>query len=159
MKHILSRKYLTSILCAALITLTGFSGCHFIESFSEEERDDTTLSVDKVELTLKSGAMDTISLSVSQNQSGAGIRWEYDDKLIKCVTDNYGAVITGLSAGQTQLKAIYGGNGATATCLITVTGDTYVPNRPTFLFFLSLHSHKTKPSRMCSKNACQIFSL
>ena len=127
MKHILSRKYLTSILCAAIVTLTGFSGCHFVESFSEEERDDTTLSVDKGELTLKSGAMDTISLSVSQNQSGAGIRWEYDDKLIKCVTDNYGAVITGLSAGQTQLKAVYGGNGATATCLITVTGDTYVP--------------------------------
>ncbi len=109
------------ILCSALIS------CHFFESFDEEPSDDTTLSFDKDNLSMLTGSMDTLSLTVSGNQSGAGLTWTYDEKVVRAVTDNYGVVLTGLSAGQTEIRATYNNNGAYASCLVTVSGDSYKP--------------------------------
>lgn len=104
-----------------------FIGCHFFESFDEPVVDNTTLSFDKSNMDLKIGSVETLSLVASDNQNTGSIRWEYDSELVKAVTDNYGAVITGLSSGTTTVKAIYS-NGAVATCLVKISNERYTPS-------------------------------
>lgn len=111
-----------------LFTIFVFSSCNFWESFSEEPSDDTTLSFGKTNLEMKTGSIEMLSLSVSDNQNGASITWEYDKNILKAVTDNYGAVLTAIGAGQTQIKAIYNGNGSYASCMVTVSGELYKPH-------------------------------
>ncbi len=104
---------------------TIFFSCHFVESLSDDSSpDNTTLTFDKDNISIKTGGMDTITLTVSENQNSAEIVWEYDQNIIKAVCDNYGAVITGLTAGSTTIKAVYP-NGSTASCLVSVSGEVY----------------------------------
>ena len=123
------KKYGFVLILSLLLSLpfSVFTSCHFFESFDETEEDNTTLTFDKDNLNLLTGSMDTLKLSVSDNQNGAGISWTYDSNIIKAVTDNYGVVLTGLSAGQTEIRATYNNNGSYASCLVTVSGESYRP--------------------------------
>ena len=126
MKNVRYSRFL--VIVFSLVMALSFASCHFFQSFDDTvTEDNTSLSFDKDSLSMKTGAMESIVLSVSENQSSASIKWEYDDKIIRAVTDNFGAVITGLTSGQTSLKAVYA-NGSTATCLITVSGEKYTPS-------------------------------
>lgn len=114
------KKIVNSLLLMALVIL---SGCHFVESFTEEAEKNITLDFDKRKTSLSMGAMDVVNLKASASQNSAKIQWLYDENIIMAKTDNYSAVITGLSSGTTTLTAICGSN--SASCVVTVTDTTY----------------------------------
>lgn len=103
-----------------------FTSCDFWNSFNEIPMDTTSLSFDKDNISMKIGDVETLTLTMSQFQNIAIVVWEYDNNYIKAVTDNYGAVITAVAPGQTTIKALYA-NGASASCLITVSEEHYKP--------------------------------
>ena len=114
--------FIFTVLMTTFVLL--FSGCHFITSFIGGTDDDNIeLSFDKTKSSVSIGAMEVINLTASKNQNKADIEWIYDDSVIFAKTDNYSAVITGLTSGSTTLTALCGSN--SASCLITVTEDSY----------------------------------
>ena len=115
------KKYFSLVLAALILF---FSGCHFIASFSEsDDDDDISLSFDKSKTSVSIGGMEVINLTASQKQNKASIQWLYDESVIFAKTDNYSAVITGLTSGTTTLTAVCGSN--SASCVVSVSQDSY----------------------------------
>lgn len=106
--------------------LLSFSSCNFWNSFNEIPIDTTQLVFDKDNISMKIGDVETLTLTMSQFQNIAIVVWEFDNNYIKAVTDNYGAVITAVAPGQSTIKALYE-NGASASCLITISEEHYKP--------------------------------
>lgn len=100
-----------------------FSSCEFINSFTEKNEEIIELSFDKRKMSLAIGEMNVLNLTASKNQNGADIKWIYDETKISAVTDNYGAVITGLMPGNADITAVCGSN--SVSCVITVSEETY----------------------------------
>ena len=119
--------------------------CSFFTSFTEEPSVNINLSFDKTKTSVSLGSMDIINLKTSNNQNNLDIRWIYDDSIIMAKTDNYGAVITGLKPGTTQIKAVYGSN--SATCLVTVSNDTYAVNITNPYIYASTDIVDVKPNQ------------
>ena len=100
-----------------------FSSCEFINSFTEKNEEIIELSFDKRKMSLAIGEMNVLNLTASKNQNGADIKWIYDETKISAVTDNYGAVITGLMPGNADITAVCGSN--SVSCVVTVSEETY----------------------------------
>jgi len=110
-----------------LISLISF-GCNFFTDVNEIVTEDydskiTAVTFDKTSLSMKVDESDYIKLTLTpaDNQGKCNISWEYDKEYISVQQDNFGAVISGLKAGNTYIKAKC--NGIVATCLITLEED------------------------------------
>ena len=106
-----------------------FVSCNFFNSFSEEEQEIqiTSLTLAKSNLSVSVGEMSYIAVSVkpTENQKDVVLTWTYDKNIISIEASSWGATITGLKEGQTNLKCSY--NGYEASSVITVKGfaETY----------------------------------
>jgi len=119
-------RFVKNVLAAGVFAFAAavfFPACSFFSSFTEEKEDNIRLSFDRNKMSILTGEMDVLSLSASEKQNSAKIRWEYDPELIYAVCDNYSAVITGLKAGTATLTARCGSN--SASCVITVSAENY----------------------------------
>ena len=92
------------------------------------------LEWEKPILQMKAGGMEHVKLTASprEKQRNAKITFEYDEKIIKVITNNYGVVIEALKAGRTVLTAR---NGSLSTNLvITVDGYAEGYTRPPYIY-------------------------
>ncbi len=116
----------TIILVFVVLMVTA---CNFFNSFSEEEQgiQITSLTLGKTNLSLSVGEMSYIAVSVkpTEVQKDVVLTWSYDKNIISIDPSSWGATITGLKEGQTNLKCSY--NGYESSCVITVKGysETY----------------------------------
>ncbi|MBE6361729.1 MAG: hypothetical protein E7059_09805, partial [Treponema bryantii] len=119
-----------------LITSLLVIGCKFFGDVTDtitENYDSkiTSVTFDKSTLNINVSDSDYIKLTLnpSANQGKCNVSWEYDKEYLSIKQDNFGAVITGLKAGSTYIKAKC--NGIIATCLITVISNgEYVEENP-----------------------------
>ena len=107
-----------------------FVSCNFFKSFEEPENfgiQITSLSLAKSNISVSVGEMSYIAVSVkpTENQKDVVLTWTYDKNIISIEASSWGATITGLKEGQTNLKCSY--NGYESSCVITVKGfsETY----------------------------------
>ena len=92
------------------------------------------LEWEKPILQMKARGMEHVKLTASprEKQRNAKIIFEYDEKIIKVITNNYGVVIEALKAGRTVLTAR---NGSLSTNLvITVDGYAEGYTRPPYIY-------------------------
>jgi hypothetical protein len=82
----------------------------------------TAIALNKRNLTLGVGASDYLVLTVTPHslQQSAKVTWDYDSSIVSIHPDTYGAVVTGVKAGDTYLKANVAG--ISSTCVIAVQG-------------------------------------
>ncbi|MBP3607580.1 MAG: hypothetical protein J6J11_04615, partial [Treponema sp.] len=111
-----------------LITSLLVIGCKFFGDVTgtiTENYDSkiTSVTFDKSTLNINVSDSDYIKLTLnpSANQGKCNVSWEYDKEYLSIKQDNFGAVITGLKAGSTYIKAKC--NGIVATCLISVISN------------------------------------
>ena len=92
------------------------------------------LEWEKPILQMKVGAMDHVKLigAPREKQRNATITFEYDEKVIKVITNNYGVVIEALKAGRTVLTARNGS--VSANLVITVDGYADGYTRPPYIY-------------------------
>lgn len=102
---------------------TVLASCNFISSLSESSDPDVSMSMSRSSVSVSVGGMEVLDLSVSDGQNSRKITWSYDESVILAKTDNYGAVITGLSPGSTKITARC--DGSEATAYVTVSEDSY----------------------------------
>lgn len=109
-----------------LLIMMAFSSCNFfaVMTGSKEDEFNVTMSFDATKMFLDTNEMGILSLSVSENQNACTITWEYDENVLRARTDNYSAVLTGLSPGQSTVTARCGS--ASCSALITVTDEIHV---------------------------------
>ena len=107
-----------------------FVSCNFFKSFEEPENfgiQITSLSLAKSNISVSVGEMSYIAVSVkpTEMQKDVVLTWTYDKNIISIEASSWGATITGLKEGQTNLKCSY--NGYESSCVITVKGfsETY----------------------------------
>jgi hypothetical protein len=83
----------------------------------------TAVSFNKKNLSLSGGTADYLALTVTPPalQLSAKITWDYDHSVISIHPDSYGVIVTGVSAGNTYIKATTSG-GISTTCIISVQG-------------------------------------
>lgn len=124
--------------------LSVLSSCHFWASLTDDLDPHVTLSFDKTSSTVAIGGMDYIQLELSDSQSSSTVTWSYDDSVVFAKTDNYGAVVTGLSSGSSTIKATC--NGSSATCLVTVTTESYAATIANPYVYASVDYVDVKPS-------------
>lgn len=110
-------------------------GCKFFNDTIDVINEDynskiTSVVFDKTTLNINVNESDYLKLSLepSSYQGKVNVAWEYDSEFISVKSDNFGAVITGLKAGSTYIKAKC--NGIVATCLLSIisTGDDVAEN-------------------------------
>ena len=110
-------------------------GCKFFNDTIDVINEDynskiTSVVFDKTTLNINVNESDYLKLSLepSSYQGKVNVSWEYDSEFISVKSDNFGAVITGLKAGSTYIKAKC--NGIVATCLLSIisTGDDVAEN-------------------------------
>ena len=113
--------------CTLLVLFTAalFPSCSLL--FGNDKPEEQQSSIDSLTLSLKTvtvpvGGMEYLSLAVrpASSQKNADISWLYDENIISCTADNYGAVITGKKAGAASLRVTAGG--ISTTCIVTVDG-------------------------------------
>ncbi|MDR2053097.1 MAG: hypothetical protein LBP80_06765 [Treponema sp.] len=108
-----------------------FSSCTFFNSFDPQEFTIDSISFNKTAVSLGYGSMDMLSLKIepASAQPEAGVVWEFDDTVISGQADNFGLIMTGVSPGETIVRAR--AYGKTATCVVAVTpgsGEPVVAN-------------------------------
>lgn len=110
-------------------------GCKFFNDTIDVINEDynskiSSVVFDKTTLNINVNESDYLKLSLepSSYQGKVNVSWEYDSEFISVKSDNFGAVITGLKAGSTYIKAKC--NGIVATCLLSIisTGDDVAEN-------------------------------
>lgn len=123
---------------AAFIGCLVFAGCSFFETVVEKEETDyesmvTAISLSVSALTTDAGDIEYVQLSVTPSdiQNKISPYWTYDESYISCSADSYGATITGLHEGQSELRCVV--NGITARALITVEGDIEDYEEPQYI--------------------------
>lgn len=118
------KTYLPNLIFISFICMFSF-GCRFFNDTIDVDYDSkiTSVKFDKVTLNVNVSDSDYIKLTLnpSANQGKCNVVWEYDKNLISVQSDNFGAVITGLKASSTYIKAKC--NGIVATCLISVISN------------------------------------
>jgi len=121
-------RYLRGFLLSLLIVM--FAGCEFFTSVGEEisntkdyDSGITAVGFDSTAMSVNVGESEylKLALSPSANQGKCNVSWEFDEAYISCKTDNFGAVISGVKAGSTYIKARC--NGIVATCLLSVVSN------------------------------------
>lgn len=107
----------------ALTSAFAFYGCHFLDSFNDDEDDVKSVSFDKNSMEISAGSMDILNLSIDSStaQGNLSVEWTYDASVISGSTDNYGIVITALQEGTTTIQAKCGGK--TASCALRVLSE------------------------------------
>ena len=111
------------------MVLQLFSACNFFNSFKKVKEDIkiTELSFTKSNLSVSVGEMAYIAITIkpTEVQKDVKLDWSYDKSIISVDESSWGATITGLKEGQTNLKCAY--NGYVSSCVITVKGfaETY----------------------------------
>lgn len=128
------------------------TSCHFVSSFKDSPSDDTTISFASSSCELAIGEMDAVALTISADQNSKTVSWSYDSTIINATVDNYGIVITGLQAGNTSVKASLS-NGATATCYVTVTADSYTATVTNPYVYCSSDFIEVKPNGVVKVSA------
>ena len=134
MKHYTTPFWKTLIL---MLTLFHFGACSLFmkpESPKVSAIELDQLEWDKPILTMKVGGMEHVKLTASprEKQRNAKITFDYDEAVIKVITNNYGVVIEALKAGRTVLTAR---NGSLSTNLvITVDGYAEGYTRPPYIY-------------------------
>ena len=125
------------LLGATLSTLV--TGCQFFASDFGQTQDDPTSKVTSISFdqrTLNLATQESVYLQLSMNpsavQSKARVEWEYDPNFISVENDNYGAVITGLQAGSSFIKAKC--NGIVATCLLSIISNGDDPSENPYIY-------------------------
>lgn len=105
-----------------------FCGCSFFHSVEDSIKSDYDSKItavkfgsDTMSVNVNESEYLKLSLTPSEYQGKVSVSWEYDSSFVSVKTDNFGAVITGVSAGSTYIKAKC--NGIVATCLISVLSD------------------------------------
>jgi hypothetical protein len=119
------------LLSLAFVTVLS---CSMVFSDGDSEPEAVSaLSFNRASLSVPAGTSDYLGLSVTPSslQTTAPIRWQYDETKVAVHPDSYGAVITGVSFGETYVTANSGG--VSTTCLVTVaegggeyTGTPYI---------------------------------
>jgi hypothetical protein len=113
----------------ALIACLTLS-CHFLVDPVSETAGPASqqLRLDKTVMQLDIGQIGllTVKLNPSEQQSSAPIYWIYDPNHIQVSSDNYGAVVTALSPGDTTVTARLGT--ISTSCAVTVTNNVITRN-------------------------------
>ena len=133
MKHRITPLWKALFLIAALLPL-GACSLFMKPNASKSDIELDQLEWEKPILQMKVGAMDHVKLigAPREKQRNATITFEYDEKVIKVITNNYGVVIEALKAGRTVLTAR---NGSLSTSLvITVDGYADGYTRPPYIY-------------------------
>ena len=133
MKHRISPLWKALFLIATLLPL-GACSLFMKPNASKSDIELDQLEWEKPILQMKVGAMDHVKLigAPREKQRNATITFEYDEKVIKVITNNYGVVIEALKAGRTVLTAR---NGSLSTSLvITVDGYADGYTRPPYIY-------------------------
>ena len=106
-----------------------FVGCNFFNTIEESisphdynaDIKGVSFNVSTLNVNVRDSEYIKLTLNPSANQGKCSVSWEYDKEFIEARTDNSGAVITGVKAGSTYIRAKC--NGISATCLITVIAN------------------------------------
>jgi len=133
MKHRITPLWKALFLIATLLPL-GACSLFMKPNASKSDIDLDQLEWEKPILQMKVGGMDHVKLigAPREKQRNATITFEYDEKVIKVITNNYGVVIEALKAGRTVLTAR---NGSLSTSLvITVDGYADGYTRPPYIY-------------------------
>ena len=133
MKHRITPLWKALFLIATLLPL-GACSLFMKPNASKSDIELDQLEWEKPILQMKVGAMDHVKLigAPREKQRNATITFEYDEKVIKVITNNYGVVIEALKAGRTVLTAR---NGSLSTSLvITVDGYADGYTRPPYIY-------------------------
>lgn len=119
------------LLCILGAVVCLMAGCKFLGISDGDDDDDdgdyeskvTAISLSTGALTTVAGDIDYIQLTVTPSsvQNKISPKWTFDGDYIDCVADAYGATVTGLHSGQSEVKCVV--NGISARCLVTVEGD------------------------------------
>jgi hypothetical protein len=128
----LARRFLSLLLTGSCLATACFffGNCSFFGSFDPPDFSLDSLSFSHTALILEQGTMDILPLIIhpADVQAQTEVSWEFDDQVIAARTDNFGAVITALQAGETIVRARAAGK--TATCVVTVlpsSGERVIP--------------------------------
>ena len=128
----------TTFCFAAILSLLAI-GCKFFSTTINPTPDDpntkvTAISFDKTTLNINKNESDYIKvkLNPSDVQGKVNIEWEYDSNFISVQSDNFGAVITGVKAGSTYIKAKC--NNIIATCLISIIANGDDPTENPYIY-------------------------
>ena len=104
------------------------SSCKFFDDVTDAVTENydsriTSVTFDKTTLNVNVSDSDYVKLTLnpSEYQGKCNVSWEYDKEYLSIKQDNFGAVITGIKAGSTYIKAKC--NGIVATCLISVLSN------------------------------------
>ena len=133
MKHRITPLWKALFLIATLLPL-GACSLFMKPNASKSDIELDQLEWEKPILQMKVGGMDHVKLigAPREKQRNATITFEYDEKVIKVITNNYGVVIEALKAGRTVLTAR---NGSLSTSLvITVDGYADGYTRPPYIY-------------------------
>ena len=106
-----------------------FVGCNFFNTIEDSisphdynaDIKGVSFNVSTLNVNVRDSEYIKLTLNPSANQGKCSVSWEYDKEFIEARTDNSGAVITGVKAGSTYIRAKC--NGISATCLITVIAN------------------------------------
>lgn len=121
------KKYFNFILCICIALM--FSSCRFFNQVAETITPTdynaavTAVTLDYETLNINRGESEYVKLTLTPtaNQNKCDVSWSYDTDYVSVDADKYGAVITGVKAGSTWIKASC--NGIVATCLISILQD------------------------------------
>jgi hypothetical protein len=118
----LNRTFFMSVSAGMALSLLGalFSNCSLVNSFDPADVTVDRISFNKTAASLTCGSMDILSLTIepASAQANAAVSWEFDKTVIQGWADNFGLVMTGITAGETIVRAT--AYGKTATCVVTV---------------------------------------
>jgi hypothetical protein len=115
----------SNAVCRFLLLLAAeiFLSCSLFLS-PEDEASEKITSIrfrkEKVELAVNGSEYLQFSVTPAGIQNTARFDWQFDETMVSLSPDNYGAVITGVSEGNTFIKC--SANGITATALVSISG-------------------------------------
>ncbi len=123
-----------------IMSLLFTTSCTFFtnvsEAISKKDYNEEIRAVVFNKSTLKIDKNDSdylkLTLNPAEHQGDCNVYWEYDETFIDAKTDNFGAVITGLKAGSTYIKARC--NNIVATCLISIISNGDNPEENPYIY-------------------------
>ena len=114
-------KVLSLFLCLQCFSCSFFSTVEEPKVDYNSEITEVFLNSSTLNISVGESEYLKLSLNPSKNQGKCDISWIYDEEYLSCKTDNFGAIITGIKAGTTFIKAEC--NGIISTCMISITGE------------------------------------
>lgn len=108
------------VVMAMLLMAVGVVACGSDENKEEEKPDVATVVIDKAKVEIAKGASVRLTAKMSDGKSSTFV-WETEDEHVATVA---GGLVTGISAGETVVKATAEDGVRFATCQVVVTDDT-----------------------------------